>query len=268
MKYVQKQPDGLKNIKLLKEQYPSLQKWGDDNAFIIYREIQEQQLIKEFLYTVEPNKTYEQLMKRIGPDSIKVRKLIKGDKIIQIEILFLNRLIEDITKVNKLMDILGWHPSFINYKNGGKYSAVVSDMLDFKNVIVKYNANYDMEIKVKSPYLYHVTPDIKFTKIKMNGLNAKTQSKLSDHPGRIYLLDPETNPDIRGVVLETAIDIFNNYDNKNLVKEMYVLRVNMSKLKKLKFFEDPIFDLGNAIWTYENIPPYAIEVIDKIDPRM
>ena len=49
---------------------------------------------------------------------------------------------------------------------------------------------------------------------------------------------------------------------------MYVLRINMSKLKKLKFFEDPKFDLGNAIWTYENIPPYAIEVVDKLDIKL
>ena len=49
MKYVQKQPDGLKNIKLLKEQYPSLQRWGDDNAFTVYQNIQEQQLIIEQL---------------------------------------------------------------------------------------------------------------------------------------------------------------------------------------------------------------------------
>lgn len=268
MKYIQKQPDGLKNIKLLKEQYPSLQKWGDDSAFIIYKEIQEQQLIKEFLYTVDPNKTSEQLIKRVNTNSIKLRKLTRGGHVVQIEVLFIDELIKNISKVNKIMDALGWYPSFINHKNGGKYSAVISNMLDFKNVVIKYEAKYDMEVKVTSSYLYHVTPDIKYIKIKMNGLNAKTQSKLSDHPGRIYLLDPEEDPDIKGTVLETAIEIFNNYENKDKSKEMYVLRINMSKLRKLKFFEDPQFDLGNAVWTYENIPPYAIELIDKIDPRI
>jgi hypothetical protein len=45
---------------------------------------------------------------------------------------------------------------------------------------------------------------------------------------------------------------------------MYLLRIDLSKVKNIKFFKDPNFFMGDAVWTYENIPPYAINVIGRI----
>ena len=45
---------------------------------------------------------------------------------------------------------------------------------------------------------------------------------------------------------------------------MEILRVDMSKLKGNKFYEDPNFYMGDAVYSYDNIPPYAIENIKSV----
>jgi hypothetical protein len=46
---------------------------------------------------------------------------------------------------------------------------------------------------------------------------------------------------------------------------MYLLKINLSQLKDHKFFNDPNFFMGEAIWTYQNIPPSAISIDRKIN---
>ena len=94
------------------------------------------------------------------------------------------------------------------------------------------------------------------------GLTPKTEGKLSNHPGRIYVLLQEKGEDD---MLEFGFNLLNTYLNRDKVKEMYLLRIDLSKLKDVKFFTDPNFYMGEAAWTYQNIPPFAIEVDKKIN---
>ena len=81
-------------------------------SFELYKKIQEHQLITEFLYTVDPKKTTQQIIKQAG---YGVRISYETDKIY---LTFDTLKKEYLDKVNKVMDALGWYPSYIQNNNG------------------------------------------------------------------------------------------------------------------------------------------------------
>ncbi len=247
-------------IKEIKELYPSLKSWSDTHAFELYKKIQEHQLITEFLYTVDPKKTTQQLIKQAG---YGVRINYTSNKIS----LTFDTLKKDyLDKVNKVMDSFGWYPSYIDNKDGGKYSNKISSFIDKYEITIIYEAKYDQEVVPTSNYAYHLTPDLKWPKIKALGLTPKTQGKLADHPGRVYLLSNIDNlNNFGGDLSDIAFSLLNSYKNNERVKEMYLLQIDIKKLKNVKFFKDENFLMGQAIWTYQNIPPSLIKVVDKLD---
>jgi len=247
-------------IEEIKKQYPSLQKWSDTHAFELYKKIQEHQLITEFLYTVDPKKTTQQVIKQAG---YGVRIEYTGNKVF----LTFDTLKKDyLDKVNKVMDSFGWYPAYIDAKDGGKYSDKIISFINKHEITIIYEAKYDQEIMLTSDYAYHLTPDLKWPKIKALGLTPKTQGKLGDHPGRIYLLaDIDNLEDFGGDINDIAFQLLNSYTNKDKVNEMYLLKIDLSQLKNHKFFKDPNFFIGDAVWTYQNIPPSAISIDRKIN---
>jgi hypothetical protein len=249
-----------KLIEEIKNQYPSLQKWSDTHAFELYKKIQEHQLITEFLHTINPKKTTQQLIKQAG---YGVQINYTSNKIS----LTFDTLKKDyLDKVNKVMDSFGWYPAYIDNKDGGKYSDKISSFINKYEITIIYEAKYDQEVVPTSNYVYHLTPDLKWSKIKTLGLTPKTQGKLGDHPGRIYLLASIDNlEDFGGDINDVASTLLNSYVNKDKVNEMYLLKIDLGQLKNHKFFNDPNFFIGEAIWTYQNIPPSAISIDRKID---
>lgn len=251
------------NINEIKQQYPSLQKWEDHYAYEIYKGIMEEQIIKEFLYTVEPKKTAQQILKQIGYDIVYIDWEKQNDKIIKIKLTFRDILENNLKKVNDFMDKFGWYPAFIDAKNGGKYSSNVSKFFGYKNITIVYEPKYEEEVKTDR-YLYHLTPDISYTKIKLNGLTPKSKSKLSDHPERIYLLNSTTMDEYEEIAYRLWEPIQSDR-LKNAIQDYYLLQIDTSKLPNHKFFMDPNFYMGEGgVWTYQNIPPSAIKVHNLI----
>jgi len=160
------------------------------------------------------------------------------------------------------MDSFGWFPSYINKK--GKYSDYLTKIYENEFIEILYESKYDIETNVNGVnYLYHLTPDIKWNKIKISGLTSKNGEKLTNHPGRVYFLKNKLNNDD---LLELSFLLLNNYQYKDRVKEYFLLKIDISKLKEsITFYKDPNFHLGEAIWTYENIPPMFIKIEQKID---
>lgn len=245
------------NVSEIKQQYPYLQKVSDHYAFEMYKNIMSEQIITEFLYTVHPEIIVKQVVKQAGY-GIHINH--SENKII---LTFDTLTKEYLDKVNKVMDKFGWYPSYIDNKNGGKYSTNIDNFIDKHEIVIGYEAKYDTHAKLDSKYLYHLTPDILYPKIKISGLTPKSQSKLSNHPERIYLLNPTDDDDME----EIAITLWNSISNNKLkgsIGDYYLLRIDTSKLPNHKFFEDPNFWMGNgAVWTYQNIPPSVISV-DKL----
>lgn len=244
----------------IKNLYPSLRAWGDFQAYELYKRIEAHQLILEFLYTVSPEKTTQQVLKQAG---YGVRINYGTDKIY----LTFDTVKKDyLDKVNKVMDSFGWYPAYIDNKDGGKYSDKISKFLNKNEITIVYEAKYDKEVSITSKYAYHLTPDLKWPKIKAIGLTPKTQGKLGDHPGRIYLLSNiESIQDFGGDVYDISFALLNSYSNRDKVKEMYLLQIDLEQLKNHKFFKDPNFFMGEAVWTYQNIPPSTIKIVDKLD---
>ena len=233
------------NINEIKQQYPLLQKVSDHYAFEMYKNIMSEQMITEFLYTVDPEITAKQIIKQAG---YGVHINHSKNKIT----LTFDTLTKDyLDKVNKVMDKFGWYPSYIDNKNGGKYLTNIDHFIGKHEIVIEYEAKYDTQAKLDSKYVYHLTPDILYPKIKISGLTPKSQSKLSNHPERIYLLNPTDDDDMETI----AITLWNSISNsklKNSIGDYYLLRIDTSKLPNHKFFEDPNFWMGNgAVWTYQ-----------------
>jgi hypothetical protein len=256
----------LKTIKELKNEYPSLKVWADHLIPAAYKKILEEQLITEFLYTINPIKTSSQIQKQLG-DVVYVDFIRRDNEIIKIKLTFKDKLENDIKKVNDFMDKFGWYPSFIDTKNGGKYSNNVIKFFGFKNISVIYEPKYEnKEIEINEKYIYHITPDIKWPKIRTNGLTPKNQMKISDHPERIYLLKNINNLEsFGGDITEISFRLLQDYPYKDKVKDMYLLEIDVSKLNDIVFFEDLNFWIGEGIWTYQGIPPNAISIKEKIN---
>ena len=222
--------------------------------------------INEFLYTVNSEKTINYIEKKFGDQiecSYDDRK--NGDSIL---IKFNTELNKNLEEVNKIMYNFGWFPTFIRSRIAHeKYSSGVKKSLNSTSVIITYDAKYNEEIKLDSEgFLYHLTPDISWDKISKYGLTPKTQNKIADHPERIYFIEK------LNILGESFEDIANtllmNYYRSPYVKEMYLLLIDLSKLNKnIKFFKDPNFLMGQAVWTTSNIPPNAIEIYEKIKMR-
>lgn len=254
----------MNNINEIKAQYPSLQKWSDEYAFELYKKIREHQLITEFLYTVSPTKTTEQIVKQAGY-GISIQSL--NSSIIRLKFDTLTK--EYLDKVNKVMDSFGWYPSYIRgrEKDAGKYSTNVNKFIEKHGVVITYEAKYDVEIVPSTQYAYHLTFDLKWPKIKVLGLTPKTQGKLSDHPGRIYVLFGELSENDMN---EFGFNLLNAYIHKEKVESIYLLKIDLSKTKDTKFFADPNYygaEDEKAAFTYQNIPPNAISVDKKIKAK-
>lgn len=247
-------------IKYIRENYPSLNVWDDYRALEAYKLIQEHQIINEFLYTVEPEKTTQQVIKQAG---YGVHVNYSSNRIS----LTFDTLEKDyLYKVNKVMDSFGWFPAYIDNKNGGKYSDKISNFIGKHEISIDYEAKYDTEFKLINQYIYHLTPDLKWPKVKHFGLTPKSQSKLSDHPGRIYFMENINDlEEYGGDLTDISFTLLDKYPHKDKVQEMYLLKIDTDKLKNITFFEDNNFFMGNAIWTYQNIPPSAISIDRKIN---
>jgi hypothetical protein len=84
--------------------------------------------------------------------------------------------------------------------------------------------------------------------IKKNGLINKSKNFVENHPERIYFF----------------YNIEDGYDYANFKNlfDFSLLKIDCKTLNNIKLFEDPkYYPYVKAYYTYDNIPPYAIEII-------
>ena len=107
---------------------------------------------------------------------------------------------------------------------------------------------------------YHITPDIYIDSIMQTGLTPRTESKISPHPGRIYLL---LNPEDTFKNLARSLWKASSY--QDIVKNYFVIEVSLSKLPEHRFFIDEESLLTYVgIYTTQAIPASALTVIETI----
>lgn len=186
---------------------------------------------------------------------------------IKIRIDYLDK--QTIDKINNLMDHYGWFPTNIKSPDNPriKYSQGIKNYLNKRDVEIQYEAKIGEEFNISpnKTKAYHVTPDIFLDKIKNDGLKPKTESKLSDHPERIYLF---LNPDETFNQMVKALWNSLSEERRKIIKDYYILEVDLTKISGHKFYMDSQSSLTYAsIFTTQSIPNSAIKVIDKISTR-
>jgi hypothetical protein len=190
----------------------------------------------------------------------------KGNKDFTIEILKIKDGIqpEYFEKLLPLLNNLGW---FISYMEIYGSDTAVKDRYNEKivksafqnekihSIYLACEAKFDQKVNKIPEYLYHVTPLSNWEKIKTIGLVPKSRSKRSFHPERVYLGKNE----------DTTIRLAPLFYQTTGLNQWVLLKIDTSLIPGdyFRLYYDPNFKYG--YYTLNNIPPQAIEKIEKIN---
>ena len=154
-------------------------------------------------------------------------------------------------------DLLGYYPSYIWVKNNIGWNSFKFEERYLNNkyseIRIRFESKYEDGLyknDLDVPEIaYHLSPTEKKDKILKNGLCPKSYNRKSKYPDRVYLFDDLSELSS----LLKSLKINDKEDNK------YTLyKVKMDN--KMIIHTDPNFK--NGFYTYDNISPYKIEVID------
>jgi hypothetical protein len=227
-------------------------------------------VLKEETKSTDMETVQTDLVNRMGKSDIKdgdrvtiVDKLISFGSSFKIIVDRLDQValdeIVNFTKKN------GWFPIAIGLSDMDlhKFSSYFKDYIGEEDVEIEFEANESQKINVTKTKAFHVTPDIFIDQIKQSGLTLKSESKLADHPNRIYLF----LNDQKDVAKNMVSILWNSlsFDKRRQIKKYYVLEIDLTKIKNHKFYADSQTMITfEAIYTTEPIPSSAIKVIDEI----
>ncbi len=185
---------------------------------------------------------------------------------IAVVLLVLPKDFKDTEKIKKFFDACGWTlAQEKTYDINNQYVAITF-----------HKARQIVEIKVPSK-LYHLTPASKLKKIMSIGLVPRTSNTMSNRPERVYLFTENEDDgffyqnmanQLFKADLERKLN-FSGLSREEIGKRLRqekrepycLLEIETNKCGGLKLYGDP--DMDGAAWTYDNIPPKAIKVINE-----
>jgi hypothetical protein len=275
--------DNVEQLKLLeqiKRDYPTYGRvWGDDLIIPAFKNLVKNEFLNEFDSTVNPvltQKTFEkdypnQVEFKFG---VGVSKLHQGD----IDFIWVNyKSFDDFQKINSRLDAFGWYgASFKDHKKFDTGSLLAMS----PPVDVKYEAKYDVEIDLSgTKYIYHLTPDLYWTRVSRLGLTPKMDGKLSPTKERVYFIIDNNDDRVKDLAQQLFSKLTRKYMSENS-RQYFILRIDVEGLQKSaienrnkgtigynnigKFFKDPNMP-EDAVWTPGNVPPKYIEHTGTID---
>lgn len=189
------------------------------------------------------------------------------------------------TRLITLINNLGYYIStvkvYLKHKDNGNIMSQIYKWEEFttdyftenliNNVFIQYNLElepkFDITVRTKSNILYHVTEERYLDKILKNGLISKSHNTIKSHPERIYFTY-DINDSLQYVKTkqqhykrqkEKNKEIEKSYKNKYQETKFILLKIDISNLNDIIFFEDP--NLSTGIYTYDNIPSTNITVL-------
>jgi hypothetical protein len=222
-------------------------------------------VLKEETNSSDMKTVQSELMNMFG-GRIKIVNIKIGSYGSTFNVVFDNLDQEILNKINQFMTSKSWFPTNIGFSGlkGRIYSQNVNDYLDEDDVQISYEAHLPEAIKVNQTKAYHVTPDIFFNQINEKGLVPKSESKLSNHPDRVYLY---RNQDEHNSIVWALWNSLSK-ERQKTIKNYYVLEIDLTQIPNHQFFNDPqaMANYG-AIYTTQPIPKSAIKVIGKIGTK-
>ena len=160
--------------------------------------------------------------------------------------------------LNQKFDLYGWF--FSDAEVGDNYYKNIEDVfkLNIDKIWVSFSAKFDVLLSVseRSNYYYHVTTKYKLDNILKIGLTPKTNSKIANHPDRIYLLTINNNEIIEQLIHELFMSNTLDYKYK---KEYVLLRIYIPNTPPLRLFRDS--ETEGGVYSIDNIKPEKIKVI-------
>lgn len=254
------------SVEWIKKNYPKFRAYSDLYARALYESVFKdnipEELLQEFVKTVPSNKTLSTFLTRFRHDaSIRKKPLPTGGEDLEVTVKSFSKDFQK--ELESFFDSFGWYPAAISTSSAfDKYSEeTVKKYQDRKNITITFESKYDQGVVPKTKVLYHATPDYNLKKIQLIGLTPRSKGKLSSHPGRIYLIEKFTEEyDSQ----DLAATLFTTDPRQELIKDMVILEVNINKLTDHVFYRDPNFFIAPAVWTYDNIPPSAIKIKERL----
>ena len=169
---------------------------------------------------------------------------------------------EEFDNILKWINNLGYYPSYMLVMGKNQkfdYDSLVQSLKIAAGFEVIFEAKFDPEIGSKNipKIAYHVTVSSKEEKILKIGLAPKSKEKISKHPARVYF----------AVNIENAELLAHSRRFRGDNKEFTIFEVDIGELKKrrvVRYFSDPNFPAGEAFYTYENIPPQYLKIVNRI----
>lgn len=215
-------------------------------------------------YSIGYVKTFLNEKKEIGIafDTYRKENGEYGSGEVTVIILTIPNNFKDTEKIKKFFETCGWKNAFTSNSSYENYT----DYIFEKNKQVS---------EIKTPqFLYHLTPTSKVKKILANGLTPHSGNKKSDHLERIYFFQHKPDniqcklfvQELWQAGIEKKLFLQSKpYEEvgKFSREEKYsLLEIDITKCSSnIKFYGDPNAD--GAVWTFDNIPPQAIKVINN-----
>ena len=174
---------------------------------------------------------------------------------------------KDLEKIKKFMETCGWMFSL-------KYKSKIDGYFEYR-----FEKNRQTNKINVGQYLYHLVPENKLNKILTNGLTPHSGNKKTEHPERVYLLVKSLTKEqaqsfatalwkatIKNKMINSGMSPETAEKESSLIQrniKYALLSIDTQKcLKNTEFYGDKNFQ-QYAVWTYNNIPPKAITVIEK-----
>jgi|GEM_PF-3229658 len=174
------------------------------------------------------------------------------------------------TEIERTMNTCGYYlaNSFTRFftpnDKKGKKRNRKANPIEFE--ILQYEKKYDDMVDVKQwKYIYHATSIRHLDKIRQIGLTPRSSNNIYNYPARIYFMKgdvPRQKAESLAVKLRQAEESAPQFNTTLKNFNSYILlRVDTSKLNdNMVFFKGQ--DFPYEVFTYDNVPPSAIEVCD------
>ncbi len=223
------------------------------NPFSLPDELKSNPLMEGYYATYPVDKVEKYLKKRYG--KYAYIDCFENDNEVNVFRIGIYNDKENESVVDKDMALCGYFPSTKNVTNDGKMLYIFYE---------PRHQNKINELVQDEEYIYHLTKTSKVDKILKNGLTPRTDNKKFKYPDRVYFFLHEPYMDDCLCLMQQ----FHAEEAKNKKIMPYngtyiLLAIDTEEIKDVNFSYDP--NAFDCIYTYDNIPPSAIEIVCEIE---
>lgn len=231
--------------------------FGDDIPNCVYESMESgvhKDYILENLKSHDIDLLCKKINQKFGKDT-EMYFLSLNHKDSSFELICYDKIDED--ELKNLLDFFGYYITQSGKEND-EYFYVISPIYakDANNLV--YTKNHGK--------LYHFSTGENAKDIEKVGLRCKS-AKYRYFPKRIYAYASDKKLNQIPDIFDKIKDVVNPQQAQQY--GIYIYQIDLNKSKKdtyINFYEDDVMEDGDAVYTYNNIPPECITLVDVIRP--